>query len=176
MEKMESTLEVVRRNFSTVRTGRANPSMLDRIEVDYYGAMSPLKTIAGVSAPDAQSLVIQPYDISAMPNIEKAIQKSDLGITPSNDGKVIRLNIPSLTAERRKDMAKTISKLGEDGKVAVRNVRRDAIKQVGKLEKDGELSEDGKANLEKSIQELTDDYVKQVEKLAKDKSEELTNI
>jgi ribosome recycling factor len=176
MEKMDKSFEAVQRSFTTVRTGRANPSMLDRVQVDYYGAISPLRTIAGISAPDAQSLVIQPYDISAMANIEKAIQKSDLGITPSNDGKVIRINIPPLTAERRKEMTKTVSKLSEDGKVAIRNVRRDALKQVGKLKKDGDLSEDGAANLEKAIDGLTGDYVKQVEKLAKDKSDELTNI
>jgi ribosome recycling factor len=176
MEKMDKSFEAVKRSFSTVRTGRANPGMLDRIEVDYYGAISPLRTIAGISAPDAQSLVVQPYDISAMPNIEKAILKSDLGITPSNDGKIIRINIPPLTAERRKEMAKTVSKLSEDGKVAIRNVRRDSMKQIGKLKKDGDMSEDGAANLETTIQELTDDYVKQVETLAKEKSEELTNI
>jgi ribosome recycling factor len=150
--------------------------MLDRIEVDYYGTMTPLKTICGVSSPDSRTLSIQPYDMGAMQAIEKAIMKSDLGLTPNNDGKVIRINIPQLTADRRKEMAKTVSKLSEDGKVSIRNVRRDAMKQASKLEKDKSISEDELADLEKAIQELTDDYVKQVDALAKAKSDELTNL
>jgi len=176
MEKMESSLEAVKRSFATVRTGRATPAMLDRVEVDYYGAMTPLKTIAGVSAPDARTVVVQPYDQGALQAIEKAIMSSDLGLTPSNDGKLIRINVPALTQERRKDLTKTVAKLSEEGKVAIRNVRRDAIKQADKLGKDKVLSEDAAKDLEVTIQELTDDYVKQVEKLAKGKSDELTQL
>lgn len=176
MEKMEKCFEMAARNFSTVRTGRANPEMLDRVTVDYYGAITPLRQIAGISAPDAQSLIIQPYDVSAMPNIEKAISKADLGVTPSNDGKIIRINLPALTKERRQQMQKQVAKLSEEGKVAMRNVRRDANKQVSKLEKDNELSEDAASNLEAAIQQLTDDYVKKLDKVADDKSKELSSI
>lgn len=176
MERMEKSLESVQRNFATIRTGRANPAMLDRIEVDYYGSMTPLKQIAGVSTPEASLLVIQPYDASAIPAIERAIQQSDIGLTPNNDGKLIRLQIPQLTAERRKEMTKVASKLGEEGKVAIRNVRRDAMKSIEKLEKDSVISKDERSSLENSIQKLTDDYIKQVESIIKAKSEELAKI
>jgi ribosome recycling factor len=175
MERMEKSLEAAKRSFNTVRTGRANPAMLDRIDVEYYGTPTPLKQMAGISTPDASQIVIQPYDTSAIPDIERAIQKSDLGLTPGNDGKVIRLNIPQLTADRRKEMTKVVSKLGEEGKVAMRNVRRDAIKAVEKLEKDG-LSEDGKKGLEAAIQKLTDEYVKKIDELVKYKTAELTKV
>lgn len=176
MERMEKCLESVQRNFSTIRTGRANPAMLDRIEVDYYGSMTPLKQIAGVSTPEASLLVIQPYDAGAIPAIERAIQQSDIGLTPNNDGKLIRLQIPQLTAERRKEMTKVASKLGEEGKVAIRNVRRDAMKSIEKLEKDGVIGKDERSSLENSIQKLTDEYIKQVESIIKAKSEELAKI
>lgn len=176
MEKMDKTLASVRGSFATVRTGRANTAMLDRIDVEYYGTPTPLRQIAGVTAPEAALLVVQPYDISAIPAIEKAIMQSDLGLTPNNDGKLIRLQIPQLTAERRKEMAKTVSKLGEEGKVAVRNVRREAMKAIEKLEKEGAVSEDGRKALEASVQELTDDYVKQIDQLVKGKSEELSKV
>ena len=129
-----ATVEKTQGNLDTIRTGRANPAILDRLMVEYYGAETPLKTIAGVSTPDAQTLQIQPFDMGALPDIERAIMESDVGITPNNDGKVIRLTIPQLTKERRKDLAKQVSKLGEEGKVAIRNVRRDALKQTKKLE------------------------------------------
>jgi ribosome recycling factor len=176
MEKMEKTIESVQRNFGTVRTGRASASMLDRIQVDYYGAPTPLQQIANISTPEATLLVIQPYDISAIPDIERAIQQSDVGLTPNNDGKLIRLQVPPLTAERRKEMTKITSKMGEDGKVAIRNVRRDAMKTIEKLEKDGSIGEDGKKDLESSIQKLTDEYIKQVDGLMKAKSDELTKV
>jgi ribosome recycling factor len=175
-EKMEKSLDSVKRNFGTVRTGRANPSMLDRIVVEYYGAPTPLAQIANVTTPEATMLVIQPYDISAIPDIERAIMGSDLDITPNNDGKVIRLQVPPLTAERRKEMTKVTSKMGEEGKVAVRNVRRDALKKVEKLEKDGVIGEDGKKDLESEVQKMTDDYVKQIDALIKAKSDELTKV
>jgi ribosome recycling factor len=176
MEKMEKSLESVQRNFSTVRTGRANPGMLDRIVVDYYGAPTPLKQIAGISTPEATLLVISPYDISAIPAMEKAIMASDIGLTPNNDGRLIRLQIPQLTAERRKEMAKIVAKLAEEGKVAMRNVRRDAMKVIEKLEKDSAIGEDGRKDLEAAVQKLTDEYVKSVEKLAKSKSDELAKV
>lgn len=176
MEKMEKSVEATKRSFNTVRTGRANPAMLDRIEFDYYGAMTPLRTVAGISTPEASLLVIQPYDTSAIPAIEKAIMQSDLGLTPNNDGRVIRLQVPQLTAERRKEMAKTVSKLGEEGKVAIRNVRRDAMKAIEKLEKDGSIGEDQRKGLEDAVQKLTDSYVKEVDALIKSKSDELTKV
>lgn len=176
MEKMEKSVESVKRSFGTVRTGRANAAMLDRIEFDYYGAMTPLRTVASVSTPESTLLVIQPYDTSAIPAIERAIMQSDLGLTPNNDGRVIRLQVPQLTAERRKEMVKIVSKLGEEGKVAVRNVRRDAMKAIEKLEKDGGISEDQRKDLENAVQKLTDEYVKEIEGLAKSKSDELTKV
>lgn len=176
MDKMEKSLESVKRSFASVRTGRANPSMLDRIEFDYYGALTPLRTVAGISTPESTLLVIQPYDISAIPAIERAIMASDLGLTPNNDGRIIRLQVPQLTADRRKELVKVVNKLGEEGKVAIRNVRREAIKVVEKLEKDGAVSEDAQKGLEDSIQKLTDDYVKQIEALIKTKSDELTKV
>ncbi|DBB04477.1 TPA: hypothetical protein ACH3X1_012577 [Trebouxia sp. C0004] len=176
MERMERSLESVTSNFASIRTGRATPTMLDRVKVDYYGAPTPLKTLAGISAPESTMLVVQPYDKSAMQAIEKAIMQSDIGATPSNDGNLIRINIPALTADRRKEMTKSVAKLGEDGKVSIRNVRREAMKQVDKHEKDGDISEDEKKSLADSIQELTDDYVKQIDKLAKAKQDELSKI
>ena len=176
MDRMEKSLESVQRSFATVRTGRANPSMLDRVEVDYWGAMTPLKQMATISAPEASLLVVQPFDQTSIPAIEKAIQTSDVGLTPNNDGKLIRMQVPQLTAERRKEMTKVVSKMGEEGKVAVRNVRRDAMKMIEKLEKDGDLSEDGKKSLESSVQKLTDDYVKKIDAMVKSKTEELTKV
>ena len=173
---MEKSLESVQRNFATVRTGRANPSLLDRIEVDYWGTMTPLNQMSTISAPEASLLVIQPFDASSIPEIEKAIQLSDVGLTPNNDGKLIRLQIPQLTADRRKEMTKIVSKMGEEGKVAIRNVRRDAMKALEKLEKDGEMSEDEKKGLESSIQKLTDDCVKKIDAMVKSKTEELTKV
>ncbi|BDA50775.1 Ribosome-recycling factor [Coccomyxa sp. Obi] len=174
MTRMDKSLESTRESFATVRTGRATPSMLDRIQVDYYGAPTPLKQLANLSAPEASMLVIQPYDKSSIPNIEKAIMSSDLGLTPGNDGNLIRINVPQLTADRRKEMAKLVSKLGEDGKVAIRNIRRDSIKAIDK--KKGDISEDEQKALEEAIQELTDDYVKQIDAMVKSKQTELTTV
>ncbi|EIE20361.1 ribosome recycling factor [Coccomyxa subellipsoidea C-169] len=174
MTRMEKSLESTKGSFATVRTGRATPGMLDRIQVEYYGAMTPLKQLATLSAPEASQLVIQPYDKTSIPSIEKAIMTSDLGLTPGNDGNLIRINVPQLTADRRKEMAKLVSKLGEDGKVALRNIRRDAIKTIDKRGKD--ISEDEKKALEDSIQEMTDDYVKQIDAIVKSKQTELTTV
>jgi ribosome recycling factor len=176
MERMEKTLEATRSNFNTVRTGRASPSLLDRVEVEYYGTPVILKSIAQVSTPDGSTLLIQPFDKSSLAAIEKALIKSDLGLTPSNDGNVIRLTVPQLTADRRKELLKLVSRLTEDGKVALRNVRRDAIKAYDKLEKEKKLSADNVKDLSEDIQKLTDEYVKKVETLFKQKEKELTTV
>ena len=176
MERMDKTMDSIARDFSTVRTGRANVAVLDRIEVEYYGAPTPLKTIANASTPDAQTIVIQPLDKGAIKDIERALNESDLGMTPSNDGNVILLNVPALTEERRKELAKLVSKLGEDGKVALRNVRRDAMKAYDKLEKGGSVGEDELAKLKKGMDDLTASYVKKVEDATKAKSDELQKV
>ena len=173
MERMEKSIDSIRNNFNTVRTGRANAAILDRIEVEYYGAMTPLKTIANATTPDAQTILIQPFDKGAINDIERAIMMSDLGLTPGNDGNAIRLSIPPLTAERRKELAKLVSKLGEDGKVALRNVRRDALKSIGKLEG---ISEDEIKSLEDNIEKITSDYVKQVDELVKQKEQDIAKV
>lgn len=176
LERMEKTLESVRGNFNTVRTGRAAPSLLDRIEVEYYGATCILKSIAQIAAPEASMLLVTPFDKSSIPSIEKAIMKSDVGLTPSSDGNVIRLAIPQLTAERRKELLKTVSRLAEDGKVALRNVRRDSIKQYEKMEKDKKISEDACKDLSDAIQKMTDDYVKQIDTIFKAKEKDLLTV
>ena len=175
-EKMIRTTEVLTTQFSAVRAGRANSAVLDQIEVEYYGTPTPIKQIASVSSPDARTLLIQPWDASALKNIEKAIQASDLGINPQNDGRSIRLVFPQLTEERRKELAKQVRKYGEDAQVAVRNVRRDAMDKFKKLQKKSEITEDDLKDLEKDLQKLTDDYIKEVEKLTDAKEKELFEI
>lgn len=176
MERMEKTMDAIANDFATVRTGRANAAILDRIEVDYYGAPTPLKTIANASTPDSQTITIQPFDKGAIKDIERAINESDLGMTPSNDGNVIRLKVPPLTEERRKELVKLVSKLGEEGKVALRNVRRDAMKAYEKLEKDGLVGEDVLANLKKSMEDLTSSYVKKVDEQTASKQNDLAKV
>mmetsp|Transcript_5176 Transcript_5176/g.17163 ORF Transcript_5176/g.17163 Transcript_5176/m.17163 type:complete len:233 (+) Transcript_5176:20-718(+) len=176
MERMDKTMDSIAKDFSTVRTGRANVQILDRIEVMYYGAPTALKAIANASTPDAQTVVIQPFDKTAIKDIERALNESDLGITPNNDGNVIRLVIPALTEERRKDLAKLVSKLGEDGKVALRNVRRDAMKAIEKLEKASAIGEDECAGLKKGIEDLTASYIKKVDDITKAKETELQKV
>ena len=173
---MDKALDAARRSFASVRTGRATPALVDRVVVDYYGAPTPLTSLAGVSAPDAGTVLIQPYDQSSVAVIEKAILASDLGITPANDGRVIRLNVPPLTADRRKEMGKTVAKLGEEGKVAVRNVRKGAMKAVDGLLKAGSLREDAHKALGKAVQDLTDAHVKEVDELVKKKQAELAKV
>ncbi|XP_078435604.1 ribosome recycling factor, chloroplast precursor [Wolffia australiana] len=175
-QRMEKALESMRASFNAVRTGRSNPAMLDRIEVDYYGSPVNLKSIAQISTPDASSLLVQPYDKSSLKIIEKAIVNSDLGVTPSNDGEVIRLSIPQLTAERRKELSKVVAKQAEEGKVAIRNIRRDALKAYEKLEKEKKLSEDNVKDLSSDLQKVTDDYMKKVEALQKQKEKELLSV
>ncbi|XP_068647961.1 ribosome-recycling factor, chloroplastic isoform X2 [Aristolochia californica] len=175
-ERMDKTIETIRSNFNAVRSGRANPAMLDRIEVEYYGSPVSLKSIAQISTPDASSLLIQPYDKSSLKTIEKAIVTSDLDLTPSNDGEVIRLSIPQLTSDRRKELSKIVAKQAEEGKVAIRNIRRDAIKAYEKLEKEKKLSEDNVKDLSSDLQKLTDAYMKKIESLQAQKEKELLKV
>ncbi|KAG9142750.1 hypothetical protein Leryth_005504 [Lithospermum erythrorhizon] len=175
-ERMEKTIESVRNNFNSIRTGRSNPAMLDKIEVEYYGTPVSLKSIAQISTPDASSLLVQPYDKSSLKVIEKAIVNSDLGMTPNNDGEVIRLTIPQLTSERRKELSKVVSKQAEEGKVAIRNIRRDAIKAYEKLEKEKKLSEDNVKDLSSDLQKVTDEYMKKIDSVYKQKEKELLTV
>jgi ribosome recycling factor len=175
-EQMKKSIEATVRSFNTIRTGRANSALLDKITVEYYGTPTPLKQLANVSTPDASTIQIQPYDRSAMSTIEKAISMSDLGLTPNNDGTVIRLNIPPLTSDRRKELVKLASKYAEDGKVAVRNIRRDGIDTVKKQEKDKEVSEDESRDLQEKIQKLTDKYIARVEEVLAEKEKDIMTV
>ncbi|KAK4418277.1 Ribosome-recycling factor, chloroplastic [Sesamum alatum] len=175
-ERMEKTIDNVRSSFNSIRTGRANPAILDKIEVDYYGTPVILKSIAQISSPDASSLLVQPYDKSSLKAIEKAIVSSDLGLTPNNDGEVIRLSIPQLTSERRKELSKIVAKQAEEGKVAIRNIRRDAIKSYEKLEKEKKLSEDNVKDLSSDLQKVTDEYMKKIDSIYKQKEKELLTV
>ncbi|MCI8422135.1 MAG: ribosome recycling factor [Lawsonibacter sp.] len=175
-ERMLKTIEVVKANFASVRAGRANAGVLDRITVEYYGTPTPLNQVANIGSPDPRTLTIQPYDMSLMKAIEKAIQTSDLGINPQNDGRVIRLAFPQLTEERRKDLTKQVRKYGEEGKVALRNIRRDAMDDVKKKTKKSELTEDDQKKLEKELQELTDKRCKEIDDLTAKKEKELMAV
>ena len=175
-EKMHKTIEVVKANFAAVRAGRANAGVLDRITVEYYGTPTPLNQVAAISSPDPRSLVIQPWDGTLLKAIEKAIQTSDLGINPQNDGRVIRLTFPQLTEERRKELTKQVRKYGEEGKVAVRNIRRDAMEEIKKKTKKSELTEDDQKNLEKELQDLTDKRCKEIDELTAKKEKELMAV
>ena len=175
-EKMLKTIEVVKANFASVRAGRANAGVLDRISVEYYGTPTALSQVAAISSPDPRTLVIQPWDASLLKAIEKAIQTSDLGINPQNDGRVIRLGFPQLTEERRKDLTKQVRKYGEEGKVAVRNIRRDAMEEIKKKTKRAELTEDDQKNLEKELQELTEKRCKDIDDLTAKKEKELMAV
>ncbi|MTI69991.1 MAG: ribosome recycling factor [Firmicutes bacterium] len=174
--KMKKTVKAFKGELATIRAGRANPSMLDRIKVDYYGTLTPLKQISNISVPEPRQLVIHPYDANALPEIEKAILKSDLGLNPANDGKIVRLTIPQLTEERRKDLIKIISKTTENAKIAIRNERREANDELKKMEKNGELTEDDLRKSEEEVQNLTDKYIKEIDKLTEKKEEELMEV
>lgn len=175
-DKMEKTLKVLGSDFAAIRAGRANPAVLDRITVDYYGTPTPINQMAAVSVSDARVLVIQPWDKSSLKAIEKAIQASDLGINPTNDGSVIRLTFPQLTEERRKDLCKDIKKLGEDAKVAVRSIRRDANDKIKNMKKEGELTEDDVKVFDKDIQKLTDKYTDLIDNEVSAKEKEILSI
>ncbi len=175
-EKMEKTLKVLGSDYAAIRAGRANPAVLDRITVDYYGTMTPIQQMAAISVSDARILVIQPWDKSTLKSIEKAIQASDLGINPANDGTVIRLTFPQLTEERRKELSKDIKKLGEDAKVAVRAIRRDANDKIKAMKKNSEITEDDVKNFDKDIQKLTDKYVGFIDDAVSAKEKEIMSI
>ena len=175
-ERMQKTIEVVKSNFAAVRAGRANAGVLDRIMVEYYGAPTPLNQVANIGSPDPRTLTIQPYDMSLLKAIEKAIQTSDLGINPQNDGRVIRLAFPQLTEERRKELTKQVRKYGEEGKVALRNIRRDAMDDIKKKTKKSELTEDDQKKLEKELQDLTDKRCKDIDELTAKKEKELMAV
>ncbi len=175
-DKMKKTISVLESEMKAVRAGRANPAILDKVTVEYYGAPSALTTIANVSVPDARSILIQPWDASILADIEKAILKSDIGITPNNDGKSIRLNFPPLTEERRKEIVKGLRKKGEDSKVAIRSIRRDAMEDAKTLKKNGEITEDDVKNMEKDIQKLTDNYIKDIDSVIAGKEKEVLEV
>ncbi|MED5384763.1 MAG: ribosome recycling factor [Cyanobacteriota bacterium] len=173
---MRKSVEATQRNFNTIRTGRANSSLLDRVSVEYYGADTPLKSLATLTTPDSQTIQIQPFDLSSLAAIEKAIAMSELGFTPNNDGKIIRINVPPLTEERRKEFCKLASKYAEEGKVALRNLRRDAIDKVKKLEKEGECSEDQSRDEQGTIQKILDRFIAELEKNLADKEADILKV
>lgn len=175
-ERMNKSVGATERDFSSVRAGRANPGILDKVVVDYYGVPTPVNQMAAVSVVEARTLLIQPWDASTLKSIEKAISTSDIGINPNNDGRVIRLNFPPLTEERRKELAKEVRKMSEEGKVAVRAVRRDAMEKIKALKKDGSITEDDVQNGEKKIQALTDKYCKEIDELTAAKEREIMEV
>lgn len=175
-EKMNATLSVLKQDLSGLRAGRANAQVLDRITADYYGTPTPINQLGNISTPEPRMLIISLWDNKMIPAVEKAIQKSDLGINPANDGKVIRLIFPELTEERRKDLVKTVKKKGEDSKVAIRNIRRDAIDQIKKQKKDGELTEDDQKRLEEKAQKQTDEYIKEIDAIISAKEKEILSV
>lgn len=174
--RMDQAIQAFTRNLATVRAGRANPSLLDSVTVDYYGATTPLNQLANVSAPEARMLVVTPYDKTAIVDIEKGIQKANLGLSPTNDGNVIRINIPALTEERRKDLVKVVGKSAEESRVQIRNIRREANDSFKKQEKDGEISEDELRNAQDNVQKETDQYIKKIDELAKAKEDEILEV
>lgn len=170
--RMQKAVDVVASNFNTMRTGRANPAILDRIQVEYYGALTPLKQLASIAVPDASTLLVSPFDKAALKEIEKAINSSDIGLNPNNDGQNIRLNIPAMTQERRKELSKKVAKMGEDGKVAVRNIRKDILKKLDKYE----FPKDTKKTLEDSVQKTTDGFVKKLDDMVKAKTDDIMKV
>jgi ribosome recycling factor len=174
--RMDKSVEHARGEFNTVRTGRASAALLDRVEIDYYGQKTPLKQLATINVPEPRLLTIQPFDPSSIKSIEKAIQESDLGLTPSNDGKLIRLPIPQLTEERRKDLVKIVRQMAEEGRVAVRNVRRDAIKHLEELARGGDVGDDEERAAEGRVQKLTDEHVAKIDDLLKRKEAEIMEV
>lgn len=175
-EKMEKCLNSLERDYKAVRAGRANPAILDRVTVDYYGTPTPINQMAAISVPEPRMLMIQPWDASTLKEIEKAINTAEIGINPSNDGKAIRLVFPPLTEERRKELVKDIAKRAEEAKVAIRNVRRDAMDDLKKLKKNNEITEDNQKTGEKKLQDITDSYVKEAEEMEKKKEQEILSI
>ncbi|MCL1896153.1 MAG: ribosome recycling factor [Clostridiales bacterium] len=175
-EKIEKSTQFLKDNLNTVRAGRANPALLDRVMVEYYGTPTPLKSIANIAVPDPRSLIVAPFDPKSLNEIEKAINMANIGINPSNDGKIIRLQIPSLTEERRKELTKLVHKYGEDAKVAIRNERRVANEQLKKQEKDGDLTEDDLKNEEKLVQKQTDEAIAEIDRIVEGKEAEILEV
>ena len=175
-EKMKKTISVYEENLSEIRAGRANPAILNKIKVSYYGVETPINQVAGISVPEARMIVIQPWDASVLKEIEKAILASDIGLNPNNDGKLIRLNFPELTEERRKELVKDIKKIAEDAKVSIRAIRRDAIDESKALNKESLITEDELARDEANIQKLTDKYVEEIDKILENKEKEIMNV
>jgi len=173
---MQKTVDSTQRDFNTIRTGRANASLLDKVQVEYYGTPTPLKSLANISTPDASTIQIQPYDKSSLNLIEKAISLSDVGLTPSNDGAVIRLNIPPLTSDRRKEFVKLAAKYAEEGRVAIRNIRRDAIESIRKQEKNAEISQDEARDQQDKLQQLTNKYTTKINELLADKEKDISTV
>ena len=175
-ERMNKTINVLNNELASLRAGRANAQVLDRILVDYYGTMTPIPQLGNVSTPEPRMLIISLWDAKMIPAVEKAIQKSDLGINPANDGKVIRLIFPELTEERRKDLVKTVKKKGEDSKVAIRSIRRDVMETIKKQKKDGEITEDDQKQLETKLQKQTDDFIKEIDAILAAKEKEILSV
>jgi ribosome recycling factor len=174
--RMDRSIEATHHEFNSIRTGRASPALLDRVTIDYYGTQTPLKSLASISAPEPRLLVVQPFDPGAIKGIERAIQESDLGLTPSNDGKVVRLPIPALTEERRKDLVKVVRRVAEDGKVAIRNVRRDVMQHLKELVVNGDVGDDEERRAEQQVQKITDDHTKSIDDLLKVKEAEIMEV
>jgi ribosome recycling factor len=174
--RMRGAVESVKSNFGTIRTGRANPTLLDRVEVEAYGSRMPLRSVANVGAPEPRLLTVTPFDASTLKNIERGIRDSDIGLNPQNDGKIIRLPIPELTEERRRDLIRVARHMAEEGRVSVRNVRRDEMKDVHELRKEGEISQDDERRAEEELQRLTNDYVKSIDAALADKESELMEV
>lgn len=175
-QRMGKAVEALKSEFATVRSGRASVGLLDRIHVDYYGTSTPLKQLANIAAPEARLLTVQPYDKSAMRSIEKAIMESDLGLNPSNDGALVRIPIPKLTEERRRDLVKLVHRLAEDGRVAIRNIRRDCMKDLKELVHEGALGEDAERRAEQDLQKLTDEHIRKIDELVKHKEAEILEV
>lgn len=175
-ERMDKTISILQENFSEIRAGRANPAILNKVKVDYYGVSTPISQVAGISVPEARLIVIQPWDMSILKEIEKAILASDIGITPNNDGKVIRLSFPELNEERRKELVKDIKKIAEESKVSIRSIRRDGIDEAKKLQKDGEMTEDDLKNAENQIQKITDKKIEEIDSVLANKEKEIMNV
>jgi ribosome recycling factor len=174
--RMDKSIETTHHEFNSIRTGRASPALLDRVTIDYYGTPTPLKSLASISAPEPRLLVVQPFDPGSIKNIERAVQESDLGLTPSNDGKIVRLPIPALTEERRKDLVKVVRRVAEEGKVAIRNVRRDVMQHLKELVVNGDVGDDEERRAEQQVQKITDDHTKSIDDLLKVKETEIMEV
>ena len=174
--RMDKSIEATHHEFNSIRTGRASPALLDRVTIDYYGTQTPLKSLASISAPEPRLLVVTPFDPGAIKGIERAVQESDLGLTPSNDGKVVRLPIPALTEERRKDLVKVVRRVAEDGKVAIRNVRRDVMQHLKELVVNGDVGDDEERRAEQQVQKITDEHTKSIDDLLKVKEAEIMEV